>query len=163
MSAASTPPVDEARQFRALALALVTAPVVVLLAVSFAITPADEDLPPAVAAVAVAAVVVGWVLAQVLGYRVAPLAPGEDRATAVARFRETMILRFVLTEAPIILGLAAAFVLPYGVWTYVAVVVVGLPSMVFHVWPSRRVVDKVATRLEADGVPSGLREAFGHR
>ncbi|MCK5891378.1 MAG: hypothetical protein P1U38_06860 [Aeromicrobium sp.] len=163
MSTASPPPVDEARQFRVLALALVTAPLVVLLAVAFAVTPAEEDLPVAVAAAAIAVVAAGWVLAQVRGYRVAPLAPGEDRATALARFRESMVLRFVLTEAPIILGLAAAFVLPYGIWTYAAVLVVGLPSMLLHVWPSRRVVDRVATRLESGGVPSGLRETFGHR
>ena len=162
MSDASTPP-DEARQFRVLALTLMTAPVVILLAVSFAITPAEEALPGWVAAVVIAAVAAGWVVAQVVGYRVAPLAPGEDRTIAVARFRETMVLRFVMTEAPVILGLAAAFVLPYGVWTYAAVVVVGLPSMFFHVWPSRRVVDKIATRLESGGVPSRLRETFGHR
>ncbi len=162
MDAESTPP-DEARSFRILAVTLTTAPVVILLAVSFAITPADEALPLWVAALAIAAVAVGWVVAQVVGYRVGPLAPGEDRSTALDRFRETMVLRFVTTEAPVILGLAAAFVLPYGVWTYAAVVVVGLPSMFFHVWPSRRVVDKIAARLESGGVPSGLREAFGHR
>lgn len=152
-----------ARAQRTLALALVSAPVYILVALWFAAPEAEEDLPTWVAGVAIAAVVLGWLLVQSVGYRVAPLAFGDAPAVAAGRYQQSMLIRFVLIEVPIILGIAATFVLPYGVWTYVVVLVVGLPSMFFHVWPSRRVVDKIATRLESGGVPSGLREAFGHR
>ncbi|MEG9226929.1 hypothetical protein [Aeromicrobium sp. Sec7.5] len=152
-----------ARANRILALALVSAPVYILIALWFAAPEAEEDLAPWVAGAAIGAVVLAWLLAQSIGYRVTPLAFGDSPAVATGRYQQSMLVRFVLTEAPIILGIAATFVLPYGVWTYVVVLVVGLPSMVFHVWPSRRVVDKIATRLESGGVPSGLREAFGHR
>ncbi len=152
-----------ARANRILALALVSAPVYILVALWFAAPEADEDLPTWVAGVAIAAVVLGWLVVQSIGYRAAPLAFGDTPAVATGRYQQSMLVRFVLTEVPIILGTAATFVLPYGVWTYVVVLVVGLPSMFLHVWPSRRVVDKVASRLESGGVPSGLREAFGHR
>lgn len=152
-----------ARTHRILAIALLSAPLYVLVALWFAAPPADEDLPTWVAGLAIVAVVLGWLLAHAVGYRVAPLALGDDGSVATGRYQQSMLVRFVLTEAPVILGVAATFVLPYGVWTYVVVLVIGLPSMFLHVWPSRRVVDKVATRLEAGGVPSGLREAFGHR
>lgn len=152
-----------AKAVRTLAFALVSAPVYILVALWFAAPEAEEDLPPWVAAAAIGAVVLAWVLAQAAGYRVAPLAPGDDRTVALGRYQQSTLVRFVLTEVPIIVGIAATFVLPYGVWTYVAILVVGLPSMFLHVWPTRRTVDKVATRLESGGVPSGLREAFGHR
>ncbi|GAA1735504.1 hypothetical protein [Aeromicrobium alkaliterrae] len=152
-----------ARTARTLAFALVSAPLYVLVAVWFAAPEAEEDLPVLLVAATIGVVVVGWGLAQTLGYRTAPLAFGEDQTVALQRFQTLMLLRFVLTEAPVMLGIAAAFALPYGPWPAVVAVVVGLPALAFHVWPSRRVVDKVATRLESGGVPSGLREAFGHR
>jgi hypothetical protein len=152
-----------ARAHRILAFALLSAPVYILVAVWFAAPPAEEDLPTWVAAGAIALVALGWLLAQTVGFRAAPLAFGDDRALALQRYQSLALLRFVVTEVPVIAGVAAAFALPYGPWPYVVVLVVGLPSMVLQVWPSRRVVDRVATRLESSGVPSGLREAFGHR
>ena len=152
-----------ARAHRILAVALLSAPLYILVALWFAAPEAEEDLPTWAAGVAIAAVVLGFLLAQSVGYRVAPLAFGDDPSVATGRYQQSMLVRFVLTEVPVILGVAATFVLPYGVWTYVVVLAVGLPSMVLHVWPTRRVVEKVAVRLESGGVPSGLREVFGHR
>lgn len=159
-------PVDGAalvRAHRTLVFALASAPAYVLVALWFAAPEAEEDLPTWFAAAAIGSVVLAWLLAQQVGYRVAPLVPGDDTAVALRRYQQSTLVRFVLTEVPIILGIATVFVLPYGVWTYVVVLVVGLPSMFLHVWPTRRAVDRVATRLESKGVPSGLREAFGHR
>jgi len=152
-----------ARAHRILAFALLSAPVYILVAVWFAAPPAEEDLPTWLVAATIALVVLGWLLAQTTGYRAAPLAFGDDPALALQQYQSLALLRFVVTEAPVVAGAAAAFALPYGPWPYVVALVVGLPSMVLQVWPSRRVVDKVAKRLESGGVPSGLREAFGHR
>ena len=152
-----------ARAHRTLAIALLSAPLYILVALWFAAPPADEDLPTWFAGLAIVAVLLGWLLAHTVGYRVAPLVLGDDVSVATGRYQQSMLVRFVLTEVPVILGVAATFVLPYGVWTYVVVLVIGLPSMFFHVWPTRRAVNKVASRLEAGGVPSGLREVFGHR
>ena len=160
-----TPPsgVASAKALRTLAFALVTAPVYVLVAVWFSAPEAEKDLPTVVAAATIAIVLSGWLLAETIGYRTAPLDFGDDARVAMQRYQTSMILRFVLTEAPVILGIAAAFALPYGPWPAVVAVLVGLPSMAFHVWPTRRAVSRFAARLEAAGAPSGLREAFGHR
>ncbi|WP_229051915.1 hypothetical protein [Aeromicrobium sp. Leaf350] len=152
-----------ARAHRILAFALLSAPLYILVALVFAAPPAEEDLPTWVAAAAIALVAAGWLLAQTIGYRVAPLTSTDGPAVAVQRFQQSALLRFVLTEVPIIIGIASVFVLPYGIWSFVVALVVGLPAMALHVWPSRRVVDKVATALESGGVPSALRETFGHR
>ena len=148
---------------RVLAFALISAPLFILLALWFAVEPATEDLPPIAVAAIIAVVVSAGLMATVIGYRTQPLAFGDDPSVAMARFQQLLILRFAVTEAPIIAAIAASFVLPYGIWTYGVALLVGLPSLAFHVWPSRRVVNRVATQLEASGAPSGLREAFGHR
>ena len=62
-----------ARANRILALALVSAPVYILVALWFAAPEAEEDLPTWLAGVAIAAVVLGCLLVQSVGYRVAPL------------------------------------------------------------------------------------------
>ncbi len=156
-------PGAQARAFRVLAFALVSAPVYMLVAVWFAAPESEEDLPTLVAAAFIGLTVLGWLAAELLGYRVAPLTSGEGTTVAVQRFQQSMLLRFVLTEAPVILGIASAFVLPYGPWPAVVAVVVGLPALAFHVVPTGRAISKVTTRLESGGVPSGLREAFGQR
>ena len=73
-----------------------------------------------------------------------------------------MPARFVISEAVAIISLAGAFVLDGGFFVLLGGVAVSLTLMVLHVWPSARVIDKVASPLEADGARIGLRESFGH-
>lgn len=61
-----------------------------------------------------------------------------------------------------IVGIALSFVLDHAAWPAIVTIVLGTPAMVLEVWPSRRNVARVAGRLEADGVRSGLTDAFAH-
>lgn len=154
---------------RTLAVALSTAPVLVLVALLFVLPTTLDDAPPLpVAAGLVGLVALGVVAAETLGFRTRPLSPSEHadqsaaRSTALARYQSLMMVRFALVEAAVIVGIALSFVLDHAAWPAIVTIVLGTPAMVLEVWPSRRNVARVATRLEADGVRSGLTDAFPH-
>ncbi len=152
-----------AQSIRVLALAVLGAPVLMAIVVWFAVVPASEDLPVWVVAAEIAVVVTGWLTAQTVGFRTEPLTSSDGPDVALERFRTGMMLRFAVTEAPIILAMALTFMLPYGAWPFLAALVLGLPLMVHQVWPSRRVVTKVASQLESGGTQSGLLDTFSMR
>ncbi len=101
-----------------------------------------------------------------IGYRVAPLptdaSPAQVSTMTQQRWQAAFVVRLVLSELPLIVSLAGAFVLGHGGWTVAlgGAVVTGVLIAV-HGWPGRGPVTKVAEALEANGRPSGLREAFG--
>ncbi|MFT4189469.1 MAG: hypothetical protein QM621_12915 [Aeromicrobium sp.] len=156
-------PVPAALAYRVTATAFAVAPVLVLVAVAFAAPPATESLPLWLTAAIIATVLASGVLAELIGYQIEPLASLDQTQVGLARLQQAAVLRFALVEATIIIAMVLAFVLPYGWWPALVGVVVGLPTLAFHVWPSRRMVGKTADRLESRGMPSGVREAFGHR
>lgn len=161
----STTPPQVADVFRRLALVLALSPLLICGAVAFTIpTEGAEPVPPWLTGAIVAAVVLGFALAETLGSRVSPLTADESSdaaALSIARYRTSMMLRFVLTEWPIIATIAVCFVLDHGPWPLVLAVAVGVPVLAYEIWPSGRNVRRVADRLEAGGVRSGLRETFG--
>lgn len=163
MSAAPSAP-SPGRSLRILAFTLCTSPVIVLVAILFVLPPAEGELSTVGAAAVLGAVALGFVAAQTVGYRVAPLEAGLDEAAArrasLQAFQTTMILRFVLTEAPVIGALALSFVLDDGPWPFVLAVVVGVPSMLVHVLVTPRTVERVRAGLEAHGARSYLTEAL---
>lgn len=142
--------------------ALVTAPLVILLAVSF-VLPSDEGgFAPAWAwaGLAVAAVAAGGIVSTV-GFRTPAIAPGtteeEARRASTAALTSTTILRCALTEAVAIVGLALAFVVPEGgLMLYVVAAVVSVVLSILLSWPSERIVDKVRASLEREGGTSYL-------
>jgi hypothetical protein len=152
------------RSLRLLAFALLTSPVVMLVAVLVVLPPDQGELALPVAAGVLAAVLVGFVVAQRLGYRASPLPAGLDvdeaRRRSVQAYQVSLLLRFVATEVPLVLALALAFVLQEGPWPYMVAVVAGLPSMAFHVLPRARSIERVQAALEAGGVRSYLPEAL---
>lgn len=163
MSVAQPAP-SPGRSLRVLALTLGTSPLIVLVAILFVLPPDQGELSVLGAAAALGAVVLGFLAAQTIGYRVAALEPGLDEAAArrasVQAFQTTMILRFVLTEAPLIAALALSFVLDEGPWPFVLAVVVGVPSMLFHVLVRPRTIERVRAGLEARGARSYVAEAL---
>jgi hypothetical protein len=142
---------------------LCASPLIVLLAIVFTLAPEDPLSLP-VAGIVLVLVAAGFVLAQVVGYTVAPLQAGLDedeaRRRSVQAYQERMILRFVLTEAPVIASLALAFVVGQGPWPFALAVLLGVPSMAYHVLVSARAVQRVQAGLEAGGVRSHLPEAL---
>ncbi|WP_370208343.1 hypothetical protein [Aeromicrobium sp.] len=163
MSAANAVP-SPGRTVRVLALALCTSPVVMLVAVLVVLPPSEGELSLPVALGVLALVAAAFALAQVVGYRAAPLPPGlgeaEARRRSVAAYQTLMMLRFVVTEVPVILGIALAFSLDQGPWPFVLAVVAGVPSMLFHVLVRRSSVDRVRAGLESGGARSSLDEAL---
>lgn len=163
MNPATAAPV---KTMRILAIVLIAHPLVILAALT-AVVPFDVDDEPAVPVVlAILAMVgVGFAAAEAVGFRTPalPISADDHTPTSVERFQTLMLVRFSITDAPLIIGLATMFVLDEGLWPYLVTLAIGLPVMWFETYPTRRNVDKVATRLEAAGARSGLREAFGHR
>lgn len=160
----------EARPFRLLAGALMSALVVIFLAIALVMGETGGGQPPVLALAAV--LVLGGMQAamvEVAGYRLPPLsrstAPGEaTTATALHRFRDAMVLRFALSEAVAIVSIAAAFVVDSGGLLVVGLgCAISLVLLAVHVWPWRRPVERSAAALEAEGARSGLREVFGLR
>lgn len=162
MSAASSVP-SPGRSLRLLGIVLCSSPPVVLLATVFVLPP-GQALSLTTAGIVLALVLAGFVTAHVVGYTVAPLPPGLDedeaRRRSVAAFQQRMLLRFVVTEAPVIASLALAFVVTQGPWPFALAVIAGLPSMAYHVLVTDRTVQRVQAGLEAGGVRSYLPEAL---
>lgn len=160
---------DPARAIRTLVLALVGGVLALTVAVALAV-PIDGTSPdPARVGAALAIVVAAALLARAVGFRVPALptsttsqSPEDVERAALARFQTSTILRFAITEAGIIVVVALTFVMDEGPWPTLVAAPVGAVLLYLNCWPSRANVERVATALEADGVRSGLREAFGH-
>lgn len=169
---AATGPSGFAMSTRTLAGTLMGSLVILGFALYFVLAGTGEGLAlpepvwlPA-AQLALAAVLHGTITA--VGYQVQPLRPGLSAEAAFAqarqRYQATMMVRFALGESLALASIAGAFVISEG--GYVLYLVGALLSLVLlwvHVWPSQRLVSRVADLLERDGVRSGLREAFGIR
>lgn len=152
------------QRLRVLAGAQLAAPFAIGLAMAFVLG-FDADYPATTTALALAAVAVaGFLLAQLIGYRCAPATggdPADVQQTSVLRFQTGMILRLALTEAPVIIGLVASFVLDHGLWPYVIAATPGVLAMYLHVWPGERIIARYEQELERDGHPSYLRRGLG--
>ena len=147
---------------RITATALVTAPLVILLAVSFVLPTDDGGFAPvwAWAAVGFAAGAAATVVST-LGFRTVAIAPGtpedEARQTSLAALTSTTMLRCVLTEGVAIVGLAIAFVVPEGgLLLYVVAAVTSVVLSVALSWPSDRIIARVRDSLEREGGTSYL-------
>lgn len=156
-----TPPLVQS--LRVMIGALLAAPVMITLAVAF-VLPVGEPDPIFLGILLVVSAAVAAAI-PAFGYRLVPIERGvtteEAQRQALSRFQSAAMLRFALAEAPVIVGVAVAFVDQSLVHCLVGAVA-SLILMGLHVWPTRRVVERCAERLEADGVASGLRSAFGY-
>lgn len=105
------------------------------------------------------------VAVQQFGYRLRPLTPGMTRkkasSEALIREQSATILRFAMAEAPAIVAVAAAVVVPGGFLIYLTCALISLAVMWMQVWPHEETVDRMKTALEADGQQSYLRELLG--
>lgn len=145
---------------------LMSAPVLLALIVSVVLEVGDPD-PVLIGIVLVAGATAAALIPQV-GYRLPPLergkSPEETTAEALRRYQPPAMVRFAVAEAPMLLGVVLAFLDGSLVHCLVGAAIT-VVLMALHVWPSRRVVERSAEALEADGVESGLRSefGFGHR
>jgi len=160
--------VPQAATLRVLAVALGTAPLLLVAVLAFVLPTSWDDEPPVLVVLGLVVLAgIGFLSAEAIGFHTEPLDASAARSVAdaqresVARFQTTMMLRFALTEMPILVGLAVSFVLDDGIWPLLVSAAVGLPVMWFEIWPGRRNAAKLATRLEAGGVRSWLPEALG--
>ncbi|WP_185994639.1 hypothetical protein [Nocardioides campestrisoli] len=171
MSSQPAVPTSFVQTLRVLTTALVGAPVIIGVVLAFAggTDESDEWLTaapdPIFAGVLLVAGVALFALIPARGYKMPPLSPGTDadaaRAQAKGRFQSATFLRFALAEAPVLIGIALAFV-DSSYLLYLIGAVIGLALMFLHVVPNRRVVERSAEVLEAQGVDSGLRQEFGY-
>ncbi|NNG40264.1 hypothetical protein HJ588_13405 [Flexivirga sp. ID2601S] len=92
-------------------------------------------------------VALGWLVAQVAGYRpVLDSAAGAGASTSP--YVAGIMLRFAITEVPIILNFIGAF-LAHTATAYLIALPFGLASMWWHVWPSERLRRRVAAKQAA--------------
>lgn len=147
---------------RLLCAALLGSQVVVLLAVSATLGSAGFESPPAWALLAVGVVGLAEVaLLPVVGYQVAPIAPGtptdDVRRQVLGAVQTSTILRFVVAEAITIGSVALAFAVDSG-GTLVCLlgVAISITLGFLHVWPGDRVLTRLREAFERDGAPSQL-------
>lgn len=148
---------------RVLAVAVISA--LPVLAVVSVLVLGLEDYPsPVVAGILFLLNLFAFGLAEVIGYRTPAIAPGTEPSRALdeglAAMGQTMITRFAITETPAILALAWTFV-EGTAWIYLVSAFWALLSMVWHVWPSRRIAAKLERSLDREGGRSGLAAAVG--
>jgi hypothetical protein len=129
--------------------------------VAYAVLDARGYPPVWVAGVLGALAVVAHVAAEMLGYRVPAVsptaAPDEARAAGRTAYQAALMVRFVLCESVALIALVAAFVVePLTAKTYLVGGTLSLPLMLWHVWPSARVVRRIESQLDRDGGHSEL-------
>lgn len=166
------PPVTDrpgaAQAFRTLAGSLMAAPVLLGVALFFALSGSEGawDATPIAAAFAALGVVMHIVITRVIWTMIPAVEPGLDADTtwgkALAGMQPNMMLRFALAEAVVIMGAAAAFVVTSGGLTiFVVAAIASLVLMWLNVYPNESVIRRTQERLEAKGARTGLAEAFG--
>ena len=160
---------------RIMALALVGSVVFFALALWFVVAAPTGSVgtddgglasPPAWSIVAVlGAGVACLLLIPAVGYRARPVPPGtppeQAAQDAVGVFRAGLMLRFVLAEVPVLVGMALAFVVEQGGYVvFLLGAVCTVLLAVRHVWTGDRQVARVQERLESAGARVPLREAL---
>lgn len=147
------------QSLRLLGTTLVSAPVVILLALWFVLGGQDDAFAPPLWALAVPLVLLagGTAVINTIGYQVTRETAGDP----AARFQALMMLRFVFAEAPFIATLVLAFVIPQGGFAVVALGAVGaVLLMLWHVLPNDRQVQRLERAYAAAGQPTDLRAAL---
>jgi len=163
---------SQLRAFQVLAAALMSALVVIAIALSFVLTGGTRSTrsghrvqthPPQlwVYLVVLGLGLASALLVQLVGYRIAPVSPSADPAaaarTGVARYQGAMVLRFALIEAVPIITIALSFAIAANtVLPYLVAAAVALVLMYVHVWPSERLIAKVEAILDRQGGRSQL-------
>ncbi|RYJ00562.1 MAG: hypothetical protein EON52_23375 [Actinomycetales bacterium] len=160
----ATSPSGPLNQLRLLGLSLTAGPIFVVVAVAFVLPLESDEFPPVPVALGLLALaVLGVVAAERFGFRVPALKPEDaDDAGQISldRYRSASMVRFAVVEAPLVLGIAAAFVLDHGLWPLLLVAVVAVPAMAWEVLPTRRTIERTKQALESGGVLSRLDEVL---
>lgn len=142
------------RQLRIMVGAFLAAPVLVLVAMWFVLGETLTDPTPWPFVIGlVALTVIGDGVLRIFGYRTVILPRGLSKADAMARSR--------LSDLPMLLSLALAFLTPGGFYLVLFGCALTLNLLVVHVWPTQRSVERTIDSLELDGTRSHLREALG--
>ncbi|WP_406831461.1 hypothetical protein ABEG17_01365 [Pedococcus sp. KACC 23699] len=125
-----------------------------------------DDYPPVWVPVALGVMAVAvHLLVESVGYRVPAVAPvttdADAASTGRAAFQTSMMLRFALCESVALVALVAAFAVePHTAMTYVVGGTLSLLLMLWHVWPSERLVRRVEQQLDRDGGRSRLHDVM---
>lgn len=159
------PLVAPIRVIRTLSISILIVPLMLGVVVLVAV-PGGGYPPPFLPLVLGAVAVGGVLLAETVGYAAPPIDPttSPDLAarTALQHYRSRWLVRSVCTELVVLVGLLLAFMLGNG-WVYLVAFVLGWPIMVYELWPSRRLTDKLNLRLEVYGASSHLDDALHGR
>jgi hypothetical protein len=104
-------------------------------------------------------------LISVAGYRAPALEPGTPPEEGVRRglgaFRTGQMLRFALAEMPVLVGMAAGFIVDQGGYlVFLVGAAVTLALAVLHVWPRDTQVTRLQQRLESAGARAPLLETL---
>ncbi|HEY9566002.1 MAG TPA: hypothetical protein VIR30_19735 [Nocardioides sp.] len=152
---------------RVLALAVLPMPVLLGLVLWFVLKSADGSTTahlPSILLVAVVAVL-AFALILAIGYRSTPFRQGVPLRVAVERgarvFQSTAFMRMALSELPMLVGLALAFVAGEGgLLTYAVGAAATLLLLLLHFLPNATQVRKVQESLERQGARVPLLDAF---
>lgn len=154
---------DPFAQFRVLAFALIGAIPIMYIAVGFALgeeVGGTEQAPLWLHAVLVAILFAAYGAGLLSLQTVPALDPSvtgdAGLARAIEAYRANMILRFAVTEAPLVALIGAIFVLDYGLWPALVAVPVGIVLVTLSIYPTRTNLQRVQDRLESRGARTDL-------
>ena len=163
MTGTPAQPAARVQSLRILAGSLIGA--LPLFAVVAVVVLGTDEYPSAITAAALFGLnVAAFAVAEAVGYRARAIPrstePEAALSLALDAMQQTTITRFAITEAPAILSLVWAFATG-SAWAYLVGGFWALLSMAWHVWPTQRITARLERGLHAEGVHSGLSEAFG--
>lgn len=149
---------------RSLSLSVMSAPLFIALALWFVFTDDRFASPePWAAGIVAVAGAVAAVAVLSVGFRSVAIKPGtpsgEAARTAALAFQSGTILRFALSELPMIVALVLAFVVTEGGYlTYLLGMAIALVLMLLFVLPSDSSIARAQRSLEREGAVVPLRE-----
>lgn len=158
------------RTLKGLVLAVMSALVVIGIALALVIEPSGSDELFASPWAPIAGVVVLggvlFVVIDVIGYRAEPISPTaspEEAVThATAALQNSTMLRLALADSVAIISVALAFLVTEdGLYVYLVGAVLSLALLGFHVFPWQRPLARVDAALEREGAASPLRAELG--
>lgn len=165
MTVPSTP-ASRAATLRILIMALITAPLFILVAIVFVLGGfADATVPPLWMIVGLLLLVGGaFGIARAVESHLPPVPLGTDREQAMTQafqaFQANLFLRLAILEAPLFIGIAVSFVVDHGPWP---AVIAGIPTFIalaIALWPTPSAISRAEQRFDRAGGRSYFAEGW---
>ncbi|RLV56997.1 hypothetical protein D9V41_04355 [Aeromicrobium phragmitis] len=159
-------PASRAATLRTLIMALISAPLFILVAIVFVLGGlADATLPPLWMIVGLLLLVAGaFGIARTMEGQLTPVPLGTDREQAMSQsfqaFQANLFLRLAILEAPLFIGIVVSFVVDHGPWPALIAGVPTLLALAVALWPTPSAISRAEQRFDRAGGRSYFSEGW---